>query len=165
RQARVRLRATVAGAAMVVTAVMPAAAQIGVGPGDVFLIRGGTVVVTPGQVLQNASVLIRDGRIAEVGTNVQAPANAQVIDATGKFVYPGMIDAYTPLGLVEIGGIATMNLRSELGSYNPHDRAIVAINVDSEMIGITRVNGVTNAITAPSGGVMPGQAALIHTAG
>ena len=165
RRTAVRHTSPFAAAAIAALLAAPASAQIGVGEQGTYLIRGGTVVVMPGQSLPNASVLIRDGRIAEVGANVQAPAGAQVIDATGKFVYPGMIDAYTPLGLAEIGGIATMNLRSELGDYNPHDRAIVAVNVDSEMLGITRVNGVTNAITAPSGGVIPGQAALIHTAG
>src|SRR5690606_7018437 len=62
-------------------------------------------------------------------------------------------------------GIATMNLRSELGEYNPHMRAVVAINVESDMMAITRANGVTTAITAPSGGVISGQAALLNMAG
>jgi imidazolonepropionase-like amidohydrolase len=99
-----------------------------------------------------------------VGPNASA-AGATEIDGRGKVVYPGMIDSFTPLGLAEIGGIAVMNLRSELGEYNPHMRAVVAINVDSDMMAITRANGVTTAITAPSGGVISGQAALINMAG
>ncbi len=159
----VAMGASVALSAALITT--PAAGQLSVGQEGTFLIQGGTVVVTPGQEIANGSVLIRDGMIAQVGQNIQAPAGATVIDASGKTVFPGMMDGYTTIGLQEIGGIATMNLTSELGDHNPHNRAIVAINVDSEMIGITRVNGVTNVLTAPTGGVMSGQAAVIHLAG
>jgi imidazolonepropionase-like amidohydrolase len=139
-------------------------AQANPGQDGTFVIRGATVWTGTGQTLQNANVVIRDGRIEAVGQDATAPG-ATEIDGRGKFVYPGMIDAYTPLGLAEIGGISTMNLRSELGEYNPHMRAVVAINVDSDMMAITRANGVTTAITAPSGGVISGQAALINMAG
>jgi imidazolonepropionase-like amidohydrolase len=154
-----------AALALVIATAAPANAQPTVGEAGTFLIRGGTVVPVAGERLENASVLIRDGRIAEVGTNVSAPADAIVIDATGKFVYPGLIDSYTPLGLSEIGGINTMNLRSEIGDFNPHNRAIVALNMDSEMMGVTRANGVTNVLTTPSSGIISGQAALINTSG
>lgn len=140
------------------------AAQANPGQEGTFVIRGATVWTGTGQTLQNTNVVIRDGRIEAVGANATAQG-ATEIDGTGKFVYPGMIDAYTPLGLSEIGGISTMNLRSEMGEYNPHMRAVVAINVDSDMMAITRANGVTTAITAPSGGVISGQAALINMAG
>ena len=140
------------------------AAQPQPGREGVFLIRGGTVWTGTGVTLQSADVLIRDGRIEAVGPNVTA-AGATVIDARGKFVYPGITDAYTPLGLTEIGGVATMGLRSELGEFNPHMRPVVAINVDSELLGVTRANGVTTALTVPSGGIISGQAALINTAG
>ena len=155
------------------TAVCGAAALLGAGgayaqehPGveGTFLIRGANVWTGTGQTLQNTNVLIRNGRIEAIGANANA-AGATEIDGRGKTLYPGMIDSYTPLGLAEIGGIATMNLRSELGEYNPHMRAVVAINVDSDMIGISRANGVTSAITAPSGGIISGQAALINMAG
>ncbi|MGH7504684.1 MAG: amidohydrolase family protein, partial [Longimicrobiales bacterium] len=109
-----RAKAKLLLAALMLTMVAaPAAAQPRVGEVGMFLIRGGTVITVAGQQIENASVLIQDGRIAAVGTNVTAPADATVIDATGKFVYPGMIDSYTPLGLTEVGGINTMNLRSE----------------------------------------------------
>ena len=142
-----------------------AAAQVDVGDAGPFVIRGGTVVVGNGQRLENASVVIQDGRIAAVGSNVQAPAGATLVDATGKFVYPGMMDASTPIGLAEIGSVQTMNLTDELGDYNPHNRALVAINVESEMIGVTRSNGVTHVITEPGGGVISGQAAVVNLSG
>jgi hypothetical protein len=56
-------------------------------------------------------------------------------------------------------------MRSELGQFNPHIRAVVALNVESEILGVTRMNGVTSVITTPTGGVISGQAALINTAG
>lgn len=140
------------------------AAQANPGQEGTFVIRGATVWTGTGQTLENTNVVIRDGRIEAVGPAATV-AGATEIDGSGKFVYPGMIDAYTPLGLSEIGGIATMNLRSEMGEFNPHMRAVVAINVDSDMMAITRANGVTTAITAPSGGMISGQAALINMAG
>jgi imidazolonepropionase-like amidohydrolase len=153
-------------AAALALAASPAlvSAQASVGDEGAFVIRGATVWTGTGQTLQNTDVVIRDGRIAAVGANAAAPG-ATEIDGRGRFVYPGMTDAFTPLGLAEIGGIATMNLRSELGEFNPHMRAVVAINVDSDMMAITRANGVTTAITAPSGGVISGQAALVNLAG
>ncbi|HSK20619.1 MAG TPA: amidohydrolase family protein [Longimicrobiales bacterium] len=156
-------------AAFVLAAVAAAgpaglAAQADPGQEGTFVIRGATVWTGTGQTLENTNVVIRDGRIEAVGPTATAQG-ATEIDGRGKFVYPGMIDAYTPLGLSEIGGIATMNLRSEMGEFNPHMRAVVAINVDSDMMAITRANGVTTAITAPSGGMISGQAALINMAG
>jgi imidazolonepropionase-like amidohydrolase len=114
--------------------------------------------------MPNTDILIRNNRIAAVGAGASA-ANAKVIDATGKFIYPGMIDANTGIGLQEIGGIGTMNLRSEMGQFNPHMKALVALNVESEILGVTRMNGVTTVLTSPSGGVISGQATLINTAG
>jgi imidazolonepropionase-like amidohydrolase len=154
-----------AGATLLALCAGSASAQTAMGEEGTFLIRGGTVVTVSGQTLQNASVLVQDGVIAAVGTNVAAPAGATVIDAAGRFVYPGLFDGYTPMGLAEVGGIATMNMRSEIGDFNAHNRALVAINLDSEMLGVTRANGVTNVLSTPSAGIISGQAALIHTAG
>jgi imidazolonepropionase-like amidohydrolase len=139
-------------------------AQASPGKDGTFLIRGGTVVTGTGERLANTSILIRNGRIAQVGQNINA-ANAQIIDAAGKFVYPGMIDANTGIGLQEIGGVQTMTMRSEMGQFNPHIRAVVGLNVESEILGVTRMNGVTSVITTPTGGSISGQAALINTAG
>lgn len=143
----------------------PLQAQASVGVDGTFHIHGGTVVVGDGQVLEDAAVLIQDGRIAGIGENATPPADVTHIDATGKYVYAGMINAYTSIGLTEIGRINTMNMQSELGEFNPHLRAIVAINTASEMIGVTRFTGVLSAITAPSGGLVSGQAALINMDG
>jgi imidazolonepropionase-like amidohydrolase len=151
--------------AAVVAAWAPGAyAQASAGDDGTFLIKGGTIVNPGGQKLPNTNILIRDNRIAEIGPSVTA-ADAKVIDATGKFVYPGMIDANTGIGLAEIGSVQTMSLRSELGDFNPHIRALVGINVESELLGVTRMNGVTTVVTSPTGGAIAGQAAMINTAG
>src|SRR5262249_27509776 len=141
-----------------------AAAQASPGENAPYIIRGGTVITGTGERLPNTSILVRNGRIVQMGQNINA-GDAKVIDAKDKFVYPGMIDAFTPIGLVEIGGVQTMSMRSEMGQFNPHMRALVALNVESEFLGVTRMNGVTTVLSTPAGGVISGQAALINTAG
>jgi imidazolonepropionase-like amidohydrolase len=160
-------RSSLAAAALVASygaGVRSAAAQASPGEETTYLIRGGTVVNPGAAPMRNTNILIRNNRIAALGANVQA-GDAKVIDAAGKYIYPGMIDANTGLGLQEIGGIPTMSLRSEIGEFNPHLRALVALNVESELLGVTRMNGVTSVVTSPTGGVISGQAALINTAG
>src|SRR5499427_6882751 len=131
----------------------------------VYVIRNAKIVTVTGAVIERGSVLIRDGKIAEVGARVAAPGNAKVIDATGLSVYPGMIDSGTQLGLTEIGSIQETHDTTELGDFNPHMRAIVAVQPNSELIPVARANGVTTAITHPSGRLVSGQAALINLDG
>lgn len=157
--------ATVLVAAAIVAApAARAGAQASPGEETSYLIRGGTVVNPGGQRMPNTNILVRNNRIVQVGGS-STSTDAKVIDAAGKFIYPGMIDANTGLGLQEVGGIATMSLRSELGQFNPHMRALVALNVESELLGVTRMNGVTSVVTSPTGGTISGQATLINTAG
>jgi imidazolonepropionase-like amidohydrolase len=132
---------------------------------DTFLLRGGTVHPVSGPELAGASVLVRDGRIAEIGVKVAAPKGVRVVDLKGLHVYPGMIDAATQLGLTEIGAVAETNDINELGFFKPHLRALTAVNPASEHIPVTRANGVTTALVQPGGGVITGQAALIHLDG
>jgi imidazolonepropionase-like amidohydrolase len=150
--------------AVAVTPAEPRAQQPATAEGT-WLIRGGTVIPRPGERIEGASVLIRDGLVQAVGRDLDAPAEARVVEAAGMYVYPGMIDSGTPLGLYEIGSItATLDSR-ELGDFNPHLRAVVSVNPHSELIPVTRANGVTAAISQPSGGLIGGQAALIHLDG
>src|SRR3569623_1753712 len=73
------------------------------GPQGTFAIRGGTVVTGSGAEIPNGTVVISGGKITAVGANVQVPGNAQVIDAKGLMVYPGMIETGSSIGLSEIG--------------------------------------------------------------
>ena len=132
---------------------------------SVYLIRNATIVPVSGARIANGAVLIRDGRIEAVGSSVAAPAGATVIDATGLFVYPGMIDSGTQLGLTEIGSVPGGEDTQEIGDFNPHNVALTAVNPHSELIPVTRVNGVTTVITAPEGGLVSGHASLMDLAG
>jgi imidazolonepropionase-like amidohydrolase len=109
--------------------------------------------------------VISGGVIRALGTNVGVPADATVIDGTGLSVYPGLIDSGTAIGLTEISSVAGTNDVNELGDLNPNARAAVAINPHSNLIPVARVNGITAVVSAPSGGVVSGQAALIQLAG
>jgi imidazolonepropionase-like amidohydrolase len=126
-----------------------------------YVIRGGTVVPVVGAKVPNGSVVISGGKIQAVGANVQAPQGATVIDATGLFVYPGMIDSGTELGLTEIGSVPGSTDTREIGDFNPQDVALSAVNAHSELIPVTRVNGVTTVVTSATGALMSGTAALI----
>src|SRR5215213_7148020 len=78
-------------------------------PPPTYVIRGAHVVTVSGAEIDNATVVISGGRISAVGTNVDAPADAQTIDAGGLWVYPGMIDAGTSMGLSEVSSVGATN--------------------------------------------------------
>src|SRR6476661_1812326 len=124
-------------------------------------VTGATVHIGNGQVLNNATVLMVDGKITAVGTNVTIPANAKRVDATGKHVYPGLILANSNLGLVEIGSVrATSDVR-EIGDMNPNVRSIVAYNTDSKIINTLRSNGILLANIVPEGGTISGTSTVV----
>jgi len=135
-------------------------------PRGTFAIRNARIVTVSGPDIDNGTVVIRDGKIEAVGTSVSVPAGAQSIDGRGLSVYPGMIDAGTNMGLVEVpqGANGTVDL-SEVGDLNPNSKAIIAVNPHSAHIAVTRVEGITNTLTAPTGGLISGQAALINLLG
>ncbi len=161
-----------------VTAAREAGAQHDprVEPAAVYAIRGATVHTLAGEAIENGVVVLKDGRIEAVGANVAASAGATIIDASGLHVYPGLVDAYSRLGLTEIGSVSATQDASELGNWNAHIAAYTAIHPASEHIPVARANGITHALTAPgsggggffgggaSGGI-PGQATLIHLDG
>ena len=131
-----------------------------------FVIRNARVFTVSGPVIENGMVLIRDGLIAAVGSNITVPPGAREIDARGLNVYPGMIDAGTTLGLSEVsGGAAGTVDATELGNFNPSIMAVDAINAHSAQVGVTRIVGVTNVVSMPRGGIISGQAAFINLLG
>ncbi len=136
------------------------------GPQGTFAIRGGHIVTVSGADIPNGTVVISGGKITAVGANVQAPPNAQVIDASGLMVYPGMIETGSSVGLSEIGqgAVATVDIQ-EVGSFNPNAQAFYGIDPHSAHVGVARVVGITTVVSRPTGGIMSGQAALINLAG
>ncbi len=133
------------------------------GKAGTFAIVGARIVTVSGAVIEGGTVLIQNGKIAAVGATVQIPSSAERIDGKGLSVYPGMIDANTNMGLAEVplGGTATVDV-AEVGEMNANALAFTGINPHSSHINVTRVNGVTTVLSAPSGGLIAGQAAIIN---
>lgn len=129
-----------------------------------FLLQNATVVTVTKGTLTNTSVLVENGKIAQVGTNISADG-AEVIDCSGMFIYPGMIDSGTRLGLVEVSSVPETVDYAEVGNVTPNMQALTTVNPNSEAIGVTRVSGVTTVLTVPTGGLFPGTAALINLNG
>ena len=125
-------------------------------------VTGATVHVGNGQVINNATVVMTQGKITAIGSDVVIPANAQRIDARGKHVYPGLILASSNLGLVEIGNIRASNDVRELGEMNLNVRSIVAYNTDSKIINTLRSNGVLLANIVPEGNLLSGSSSVVQ---
>ncbi|MCJ7629414.1 MAG: amidohydrolase family protein [Longimicrobiales bacterium] len=132
-------------------ALIMALPGIAEGQQDDYAITGGTVVTVSGETIPNGTVLIQDGIITAVGSNVTIPSGIERIDASGKFVYPGLIDGGTGLGLQEAGGMAGPVDNFELGPYNPHIEAYIGIDHTSEILGVQRVGGFTTVGPGLSG--------------
>ncbi len=147
--------------------LIAAAAMAQSSPGEtgVYALTNATVETVTNGTLRNATVIIRDGKIAAVGTNVTIPGDAERVDCTGKTIYPGMIDGGTRLGIVEVNSDPRTRDFSEIGEIIPQMQALTAVNPNSALIPVTRVSGVTTALTVPSGGIISGTAALIDLYG
>ena len=140
----------------------------------IYAVRGAKVYTLAGPPLENATVVIRDGKIAAVGRSVDVPGDAEAIDATGLEVYPGIFDSATTLGLQEIEAVPATVDTTDVGIYNPQLVAMTAVHPASELIPVARASGITHALAAPLGGggfrggggsVITGQASAIHLAG
>ncbi len=129
-----------------------------------LFITNGTVHVGNGTVLENATIKINNGKIVEVGTNIAIPSNdAQVINAKGKQVYPGLILSSSDVGLKEISnGVRASNDYQEIGEYNSDVRSITAYNTDSRVINVLRSNGILLASVNPEGGVITGSSSVVQ---
>src|SRR5882724_5342123 len=141
--------------------------------GDIAITHA-KIFTLAGPPIQDGTVLIHDGKIAAVGTGVAIPAGAQVIDAKGLQVYPGLFDPVTQMGLSEIGAVSATVDTTETGSFNPDVTAATAILPSSAHIPVTRASGITEVIAAPASGgfdsrnatnLVGGQASAIHLAG
>lgn len=144
--------------------IVPATRPGTAGP---IAITGATVYVRGDRKLEGATVVIRDGKIAEVGVGLPAPAGAGVIDGKGKVVAPGFVEAFSQLGLIEID----LESSSVDGRFGPVPaevhaayRAVDAYNARSVGIPVARTGGVTSAVTGPTGGLVAGQAAFVSLA-
>jgi imidazolonepropionase-like amidohydrolase len=134
---------------------------------ETIAITGATIYQRSDRKLDDATIVIRDGRIAEVGAGVAVPAGATQIDGKGKVVTAGMIDASTQLGLIEVDLEDSGNdgrFGTQPTEIHAAYRAIDAYDQRSVAIPVARTGGVTSAITGPSGGLVAGQAAWVSLA-
>ena len=127
-----------------------------------------------GAPIDDGVLVIKDGKIAAVGTNVDVPAGAQVIDGKGLQVYPGLFDPVTQIGLSEISAVSATVDTTETGTINPDAVAADAVLPSSEHIPVTRAAGITEVLAVPASGgfdsrgsanLLGGQASAIHLAG
>ena len=122
---------------------------------------GATIHTVSQGVIEQGTVLFDKGKIVAIGTAVDLPPGTERIDVKGKHVYPGMTDAFSTVGLSEIGSVRATQDISETGNINPNIRAEAGVNPESELIPVTRANGVTTAVVAPHGGAIAGTAAAL----
>ncbi len=138
---------------LLATLSLPLAAQT-------VAITGGTIFPVSGPKIAHGTVLIKDGKITTVGVNIAVPSGATVVDATGKWVTPGLIHASSNSGLAvaELGGFRESSVNGEVNpSFNPRE----AIDPAAISIPISRTGGVTTGILLPGGGFLPGQAVAV----
>jgi imidazolonepropionase-like amidohydrolase len=128
-------------------------------------IKGATIHPVSGPDIPSGTIVFENGKITAIGANATIPSGADEIDGTGKHVYPGLINANTVLGLVEIGAVrATVDVE-EAGALNPNVRSITSVNPDSELIPVARAAGVLTALSVPEGGIISGQSAVLRLDG
>jgi len=131
----------------------------------IIAIRGAHIVPVVGDDITNGIILIKDGKIEAIGKNIAIPQDARVIDATGLFAYPGMIDGLCSLALHEIGSLRATIDNRETGRINPQLKTVEALRPDSIHVPIARANGITTAHIVPTGGIISGQSGLIRLNG
>jgi imidazolonepropionase-like amidohydrolase len=134
-----------------------------------IVLKGGKVLTVSHGAIENGAIVMQGGKIAAVGSasSVNIPTDAQVIDATGMTIYPGLIDSETQLGLTEISAEEMTNDLVEMSDeIMPHMHTAEAFHAESILIPVARMNGITNAVVAPdSGDTLPGQDSFIQLAG
>ena len=147
-------------------ALLTANSQANVKPAAVqkapIVIKNATVHTGEGTVIENATIVIENGKITAVGKDVKVPAGAEVTDANGKHVYPGLVLPTSNLGLIEISAVKASNDTKEMGDMNPNIRSIVAYNTDSKVINTLRSNGILAANIIPQGDFLAGSSSIVQ---
>jgi len=127
-----------------------------------LLLKAGIIHIGNGQIIQNGSILFENGKIIEIGINVNSPTNAEIIDVNGKHIYPGLISPNTHLGLTEVDAVRSTVDYEEVVDFQPNVRSLIAYNTDSEIIPTVRSNGILIAQPTPSGGIISGTSSIVQ---
>jgi imidazolonepropionase-like amidohydrolase len=143
-------------------------------PPSTYALTHAKIFTLAGSPIEDGTLVIKDGKIAAVGASVEVPAGAEVIDAKGLQVYPGLFDPVTQMGLSEISAVNATVDSTETGAYNPDVVAATAVSPSSEHIPVTRAAGITEVLAVPdsggfdaggSRGIIGGQASALHLSG
>ncbi len=129
-----------------------------------LVLTGATVHTVSGRTFSPGMVLLRDGKIAEVGESVST-TGAKPVDLSGLHLYPGLICLDSVLGLTEIESVRGTADAEEVGDYRPDVQSWIAVNPDSELIPVTRANGIAYFEPIPLGGIISGQSGLVAVNG
>lgn len=127
---------------------------------ETISITGATIHVGTGEVIENGTIVFDNGKIISVGPG--GSSSGKVINAQGMHVYPGLISCGSTLGLSEIGAVRATRDFSEVGSFTPNIRSVIAYNTDSKVIPTIRTNGILLSQITPQGGVIPGSSTVVH---
>lgn len=148
-------------AALSAQVVIPTAPQ-----SQPVVLRGATIHTVTNGTITNGTIVLEGGKITAIGgADVAVPRGARVVEVSGKHIYPGLIDAYSTVGISEIGAVDVSNDVNELGDFNPNVRPEVAVNAESRHIGTTRNAGVLVAFSTPGGGVISGMSSAMSLEG
>ena len=143
-------------------ATVPAAAET-------IAITGGRVIIGDGsEPIDGGTVVIRDGRVVAAGAGVGVPAGATVVDASGKWVTPGIVAGFSRIGLVEVDAVdATNDVQANTSPFSAAIDVAPAINPQAASIAVNRAAGVTRAVVSPGTGrsIFAGQGAVIDLGG
>ncbi|KHJ36603.1 imidazolonepropionase [Pedobacter glucosidilyticus] len=138
--------------------IAPAKAQT-----QAIALVGATLHIGNGTVIENGIIVFDKGKIIAVGDGKTAlPQNANVIQVSGKHIYPGFIAPANGLGLTEVESVRATRDIQEVGFINPHVRSIIAYNTDSRIIPTVRSNGVLLSQPAPEGGLVSGTSSIVQ---
>ena len=145
-----------------VRAQNPTPAAVQSGP---MAVTGATIHVGDGTVIEDGTILFRDGEIEQIGPGISVPSGYETVDASGKDVFPGLIALNSQLGLVEINAVRATNDQREVGTFNPNARALIAFNTDSQVIPTVRSRGVLLVQSTPEGSLVSGRSSIMQLDG
>ncbi len=128
-------------------------------------ITGATIHPVSGPDIPSGTIVFDRAKIIAVAADAAIPVGAEVVDAAGKHVYPGLVSANSVLGLTEISAVRSTVDVEEVGAINPNASSVTSINPDSELLAVARSNGILTALAVPEGGSLSGSSVVLRMDG